>query len=94
MVPSISLTESPSLEWNVFDNILGNYTYISVLVLTMILQVILVLFGLQKKKNPMLFLQVLLVEFGGDAVKTTPLDLEQWLWCVGLGACSLPIGAQ
>ena len=38
-------------EWNVFDNILGNYTYISVLVLTMILQVILVAFWVLKTND-------------------------------------------
>jgi len=38
-------------------------------------------------------LQVLIIEFGGDAFKTTPLGAIDWLWCVGLGACSLPLGA-
>jgi len=52
-----------------------------------------------RQNNPPYFIsiyvhQVLLVEFGGDAVKTTPLNLVQWLWCIGLGACSLPIGSH
>lgn len=36
--------------------------------------------------------QGLLVEFGGDFVKTTSLTSNQWVKCILLGALSLPIG--
>eukprot|EP01039_Chlorochromonas_danica_P002835 gene2837-3095_t len=36
--------------------------------------------------------QIILVNFGGDFLKTTPLSIEQWLITVALGAISLPMG--
>jgi magnesium-transporting ATPase (P-type) len=36
--------------------------------------------------------QFLIVEYGGDFVKTTHLNQMQWLKCVVLGALSLPVG--
>ena len=36
--------------------------------------------------------QIILVEFGGDFLKTSPLSASQWLITVALGAISLPIG--
>eukprot|EP01087_Luapelamoeba_hula_P023943 TRINITY_DN893_c0_g2_i2.p1 TRINITY_DN893_c0_g2~~TRINITY_DN893_c0_g2_i2.p1 ORF type:complete len:231 (-),score=48.27 TRINITY_DN893_c0_g2_i2:115-807(-) len=35
--------------------------------------------------------QVLLIEFGGEAFKTTRLDLVEWAICVGLGFVALPL---
>lgn len=37
-------------------------------------------------------LQMVLIEFGGHAVKTYPLDLNQNLICIGIGATSLVSG--
>jgi len=46
--------------------------------------------------------QIIIVEFGGVAFSTTPLNLEQWIWCIafGLGVLvwqqvitTIPIGA-
>jgi Ca2+-transporting ATPase len=37
-------------------------------------------------------LQILLVQFGGEFVKTTPLSGQQWLITVLLGAVGLPVG--
>jgi magnesium-transporting ATPase (P-type) len=37
-------------------------------------------------------MQAILVEFGGDFVRTVPLTLNQWLITIALGALSLPIG--
>ena len=36
--------------------------------------------------------QYLLVTFGGDFVRTVPLNYEQWVKCILLGALSLPVG--
>ena len=36
--------------------------------------------------------QYFLVQYGGDFVKTTPLDPEQWIKCILLGSLSLPLG--
>ena len=36
-----------------------------------------------------LFLQVVIVEFGGRWFSTAPLTLEQWLWCLAFGVGSL-----
>jgi P-type Ca2+ transporter type 2C len=36
--------------------------------------------------------QIILVEFGGDFLKTSPLTINQWLVTVALGAISLPVG--
>jgi len=35
--------------------------------------------------------QVVIVEFGGLFMGTTPLTWQQWLYCIGVGALSLPI---
>jgi Ca2+ transporting ATPase len=37
-------------------------------------------------------LQVIFVQFGGAAIGCAPLNGEQWLICIGLGAFSLPMG--
>ena len=34
-------------------------------------------------------LQVLIVQFGGKAFSTTQLTMEQWMWCIFLGAGEL-----
>ncbi len=38
--------------------------------------------------------QFMLVEVGGDFVKTTPLNLNQWLITIALGAIGLPVGVM
>jgi Ca2+-transporting ATPase len=38
--------------------------------------------------------QVMLVEVGGDFVKTTPLTINQWLITIALGAIGLPVGVM
>jgi len=37
-------------------------------------------------------LQVMLIEVGGDFIKTSPLTIEQWGWCILFGFISVPIG--
>ena len=37
--------------------------------------------------------QIVLVQYGGDFVKTTPLSVDQWVSTILLGALSLPVGA-
>lgn len=37
--------------------------------------------------------QVVLVQYGGDFVKTSPLSVDQWISTILLGAMSLPVGA-
>ena len=37
-------------------------------------------------------LQILLIELGGEFMKTSPLNLNQWLWSVGFGLMSFPVG--
>lgn len=37
-------------------------------------------------------LQIILVELGGDAFRTTGLNVEQWFICIAIGATSIPIG--
>jgi P-type Ca2+ transporter type 2C len=39
-----------------------------------------------------LSLQFLIVQFGGEFMKTSPLTVEQWFITIALGAISLPIG--
>jgi len=36
--------------------------------------------------------QVLIVQFGGFAIKTVPLEWDQWLYCVLIGYMTLPYG--
>jgi len=36
--------------------------------------------------------QVALMQYGGSAVKTSYLTLDQHLWCAGIGALSLIVG--
>lgn len=36
--------------------------------------------------------QIVIVTFGGDFVKTTPLSIYNWLICIGIGAFSLVVG--
>uniref|UniRef100_A0A6B2KX59 Calcium-transporting ATPase n=1 Tax=Arcella intermedia TaxID=1963864 RepID=A0A6B2KX59_9EUKA len=38
------------------------------------------------------FFQVILVQFGGNVVKTVPLSVEQWLVCIAFSILSLPFG--
>ena len=38
-------------------------------------------------------LQVLIVQFGGEAFSTVPLDARQWAACIGIGALTLPVRA-
>lgn len=37
-------------------------------------------------------LQAIIVEFGASAFKVTGLSWDQWLFCIGIGAGSLPLG--
>lgn len=39
-----------------------------------------------------IIVQIVLVEYGGEAVKCSPLTLNQHLMCIGIGACSLITG--
>ena len=39
-----------------------------------------------------LFVQFLIVQFGGDFAQTRELTLEQWLACASIGALSIPYG--
>eukprot|EP01117_Protostelium_nocturnum_P020224 TRINITY_DN8_c0_g2_i1.p1 TRINITY_DN8_c0_g2~~TRINITY_DN8_c0_g2_i1.p1 ORF type:complete len:1045 (-),score=339.09 TRINITY_DN8_c0_g2_i1:59-3193(-) len=36
--------------------------------------------------------QFLMVQFGGEAAKTMPLNLTTWIFCVGIGSIALPLG--
>ncbi|KNE63148.1 calcium-translocating P-type ATPase, PMCA-type [Allomyces macrogynus ATCC 38327] len=38
-------------------------------------------------------LQVIIVELGGSAFHTVPLSVPQWLFCIGIGFLSIPMGA-
>lgn len=60
-------------EWNAFDDLLGNYTFLLVSFFT-------------------LGLQIFLVEVGGDFVRTSSLNLVQWLVTIALGAIGIPVG--
>ncbi|KAJ3358849.1 hypothetical protein GGF32_009945 [Allomyces javanicus] len=40
-----------------------------------------------------IILQVIIVELGGSAFHTVPLTLAQWLFCIGIGFLSIPMGA-
>ncbi|RYG66524.1 hypothetical protein EON64_09580, partial [archaeon] len=60
-------------EWNPFKNILSNYVFLCVSIVT-------------------IGLQIILIEFGGEFLKTSPLTATQWLITVALGAIGLPIG--
>jgi len=37
-------------------------------------------------------LQIFLVQLGGEWVKTSPLNLNQWIGTIGIGALGLPVG--
>lgn len=37
-------------------------------------------------------LQIFLVQFGGEFMRTSPLTINQWLVTIGLGALGLPVG--
>ena len=37
-------------------------------------------------------IQFILVQFGGDFTKTQPLSFVQWMFCIGIGFLSLPLG--
>ena len=39
-----------------------------------------------------LLLQIILVELGGDFVRTTPITINQWFITIGLAAITLPVG--
>ena len=51
-------------------------------------------------KNPLFLLiivitiviQYIIIQYGGDFVHTTPLNVEQWVKCVLIGSLSLPLG--
>jgi len=36
--------------------------------------------------------QTIIVEFGGNAIKTEPLSWDEWLLCIGLALLTIPIG--
>ena len=35
--------------------------------------------------------QILLVQFGGEFIRTKPLNFEQWMYCIGVSAMAIPI---
>ena len=37
----------------------------------------------------MVTLQIIIIQFGGPAFTTTPLNVEQWIWCIFLGLGTL-----
>jgi len=37
-------------------------------------------------------IQVLIIQFGDNAIKTVPLAWDHWLICVGFAATALPLG--
>jgi len=37
-------------------------------------------------------IQVLIIQFGGNAVKTVPLEWDHWLICIGFAVTALPLG--
>lgn len=39
-----------------------------------------------------LFIQFLMVQFGGEAAKTRPLDIHEWTITVLIGSLSIPLG--
>lgn len=39
-----------------------------------------------------IFMQIIIVEYGGRAFGTTPLSAYEWVACIGIGFISLPIG--
>eukprot|EP01125_Pyxidicula_operculata_P002922 TRINITY_DN1285_c0_g1_i1.p1 TRINITY_DN1285_c0_g1~~TRINITY_DN1285_c0_g1_i1.p1 ORF type:complete len:1037 (-),score=200.32 TRINITY_DN1285_c0_g1_i1:62-3142(-) len=58
---------------NVFIGLHKNLVFISIIVITIVAQII-------------------IIEFGGEALKTVPLTWDQWLICVAIGALSLVVG--
>jgi len=62
-----------NLQKNVFEGIFTNPIFVSIIVITIVVQ-------------------VLIVEFGGIAVKTVPLSWDEWLYCVLIGYMTLPFG--
>lgn len=60
-------------ELNVFADFFNNPLFLSIIGLT-------------------ITVQVLLVQYGGQAVRCTPLTLRQHLLCMGIGAFSLVFG--
>nr|CAG8493290.1 2948_t:CDS:2 [Entrophospora candida] len=47
----------------------------------------------EPRNSPLInFRQIIIVTFGGAAFKTAPLNIIQWLICIGLGFLSIPIG--
>ncbi len=61
------------VEFNVFSNFFNNWIFLSVLSVTVVVQIV-------------------LVQYGGFAVKCAPLTLSQHLLCVGIGMLCLPFG--
>ncbi|PRP84217.1 P-type ATPase [Planoprotostelium fungivorum] len=37
-------------------------------------------------------MQFIIVQFGGEAAKTSPLDLDEWIFCIIVGAFEIPLG--
>lgn len=37
--------------------------------------------------------QYIIVQYGGEFTTTQPLNMSQWLFCVGVGSLSIPVGA-
>ncbi|CAJ0829381.1 10728_t:CDS:2, partial [Entrophospora sp. SA101] len=47
----------------------------------------------EPRNSPLInFRQIIIVTFGGAAFQTAPLNIIQWLICIGLGFLSIPIG--
>ena len=57
-----------------FENFFNNWLFLSIIFLT-------------------IAVQIALVQFGGFAVKCSPLTLAQHLYCIGIGFLCLPFGA-
>ena len=84
-------------ETNVFAGILDNKLFLAILGGELLLQVWQTLaqgnlhVGPCSPCPPLIFmaLQVIIVQFGGEAFSTTPLNAAQWGGCIGIGALSL-----
>jgi len=37
-------------------------------------------------------MQFLIIEFGGEFTSTESLNLNEWLFCIGIGSLGLPVG--
>ena len=71
-----------------FDGLFTNRVFLSIWSSECLLQVNLSREGNKAKGT---FVQFLIVQYGRVAFQTSPLDLKEWLVCIGFGALALPI---